>query len=103
FGVEAVNVMGNWSAPDTRFHEPIRGHGFRRLLQKVVLPSLIIPRLCNCDMATCLNMVDIVHSLRAGNGIPPRFRCGEAPQYQRRRARTQNDQANIRTVRQRCD
>ncbi|KAI7893165.1 uncharacterized protein EV154DRAFT_417386, partial [Mucor mucedo] len=51
----------------------------------------IVPRLLNRDMAACLNMVDIVRSLRAGNGIPPRFRCGEVPQDQRRRARTQND------------
>ncbi|OAD03383.1 hypothetical protein MUCCIDRAFT_162950 [Mucor lusitanicus CBS 277.49] len=27
-------IMGNWSAPHTRFQEPIRGLGFRRLLQK---------------------------------------------------------------------
>ncbi|KAG2206823.1 hypothetical protein INT47_007579 [Mucor saturninus] len=33
----------------------------------------IVPRLWNCDMAACLNMVDIVRSLRAGNGIPARF------------------------------
>ncbi|KAI9319737.1 hypothetical protein BX666DRAFT_1812011, partial [Dichotomocladium elegans] len=24
----------NWSAPHTRYHEPIRGVGFRRLLKK---------------------------------------------------------------------
>ncbi|KAI7892692.1 uncharacterized protein EV154DRAFT_389250, partial [Mucor mucedo] len=29
-GIEAVYVMGNWSAPNTRFHEPVRGFGFRR-------------------------------------------------------------------------
>ncbi|KAI7893380.1 uncharacterized protein EV154DRAFT_417082 [Mucor mucedo] len=34
FVVDAVYVMSNWSAPNTRFHEPIRGLGFRRLLQK---------------------------------------------------------------------
>ncbi|KAG2193488.1 hypothetical protein INT47_005013 [Mucor saturninus] len=162
FGVEAVYVMGNWSSPNTRFHEPVRGLGFRRLFQKagkrvylidefrtsqccpacerrsletfrmvdnprphrrranprVIRHGLlrctnqncramtnntnrIVPRLWNRDMAACLNMVDIVRSLRAGNGIPPRFRRGEAPQNQRRRARTQNEQANIRNVRQR--
>ncbi|KAG2211255.1 hypothetical protein INT47_006375 [Mucor saturninus] len=129
FGVEAVYVMGNWSSPNTRFHEPVRGLGFRRLLQKagkrvylidefrtsqccpacecrsletfrmvdnprphrrranprVIRHGLlrIVPRLWNRDMAACLNMVDIVRSLRAGNGIPPRFRRGEAPQNQR--------------------
>ncbi|KAI7896401.1 uncharacterized protein EV154DRAFT_547402 [Mucor mucedo] len=155
FGVEAVYVMGNWSSPNARFHEPVRGLGFRRLLQKagkrvylidefrtsqccpacerrsletfrmvdnprphrrranprVIRHGLlramtnntnrIVPRLWNRDMAACLNMVDIVRSLRAGNGIPPRFRRGEVPQNQRRRARTQNEQANIRNVRQR--
>ncbi|KAI7896240.1 uncharacterized protein EV154DRAFT_435263 [Mucor mucedo] len=60
----------------------------------------IVPRLWNCVMAACLSMVDIVRSLRAGNGIPPIFRRGEVPQNQRRRARTQNEQANIRNVRQ---
>ncbi|KAI7893652.1 uncharacterized protein EV154DRAFT_479177 [Mucor mucedo] len=39
----------------------------------------IAPRLWNCGMAACLIMVNIVRSIRAGNGIPPRFRRGEAP------------------------
>ncbi|PHZ09067.1 uncharacterized protein RHIMIDRAFT_263862 [Rhizopus microsporus ATCC 52813] len=34
FGEDAVFVMGNWSAPHARYHEPIRGLGFRRLLKK---------------------------------------------------------------------
>ncbi|KAG2206531.1 hypothetical protein INT47_008548 [Mucor saturninus] len=162
FGVEAVYVMSNWSASNTRFHEPVRGLGFRRLLQKagkrvylidefrtsqccpdcerrsletfrrvdnprphrrranprVIRHGLlrctnqncramtnntnrIVPRLWNCNMAACLNRVDIVRSHRAGNVIPPRFRRGEFPQNQRRRARTQNEQANIRNIRQR--
>ncbi|KAI7897399.1 uncharacterized protein EV154DRAFT_475713 [Mucor mucedo] len=55
----------------------------------------IVPRLWNHDMTTFLNMFNIVRSLRAGNGIPP-------PKISTwRRARTQNDQANIRNVRQR--
>ncbi|KAI7891611.1 uncharacterized protein EV154DRAFT_420111, partial [Mucor mucedo] len=33
----------------------------------------IVPRLWNRDMAAYLNMVDIARSLRAGNGLPPRF------------------------------
>ncbi|KAI7873622.1 uncharacterized protein EV154DRAFT_388412, partial [Mucor mucedo] len=35
FGVEAVYVIGNWSAPYTRFYEPIGGLKFRRMLQNV--------------------------------------------------------------------
>ncbi|KAI8052312.1 hypothetical protein BDF22DRAFT_620716 [Syncephalis plumigaleata] len=34
FGKDAVFVMGNWSAPPAKHHEPIRGKGFRRLLQQ---------------------------------------------------------------------
>ncbi|KAI7889397.1 uncharacterized protein EV154DRAFT_483127 [Mucor mucedo] len=119
-------VKGNWSAPNTRYHEPVRSLGFRRLLQKVgkrvylidefrtsqccpaferrnletlrmidnprltdeekILAAMtnntngIVPRIWNCDMAACLNIVDIVRTLRAENGILPRFRRGEVPQ-----------------------
>ncbi|KAJ2120748.1 hypothetical protein IW147_004837 [Coemansia sp. RSA 720] len=31
---EPVFIMGNWSAPMTRFHEPIRGKGWRMLLKR---------------------------------------------------------------------
>ncbi|CEG84132.1 hypothetical protein RMATCC62417_17978 [Rhizopus microsporus] len=34
FGEDAVFVMGNWFAPHARYHEPIRGLGFRKLLKK---------------------------------------------------------------------
>ncbi|KAI8055234.1 hypothetical protein BDF22DRAFT_618639 [Syncephalis plumigaleata] len=34
FGGDAAFVMGNWSAPHTKYHEPIRGIGFRRLLKR---------------------------------------------------------------------
>ncbi|KAJ2266117.1 hypothetical protein EV176_005713 [Coemansia sp. RSA 451] len=30
---EPIFIMGNWGAPMTRFHEPIRGKGWRRLLK----------------------------------------------------------------------
>ncbi|KAI7887679.1 uncharacterized protein EV154DRAFT_567279 [Mucor mucedo] len=69
----------NWSSPNTRFHEPIRALDYVGCFKKL-----------KCDMAACLNMIEIDRSLRAGNDIPPRFRRGEAPQDQRRRARTQN-------------
>ncbi|KAG2200663.1 hypothetical protein INT47_005819 [Mucor saturninus] len=38
-----------------------------------LINELIVPRLWNCDMTACWNMVDIVHSLRVGNGIPPKI------------------------------
>ncbi|KAI8058446.1 hypothetical protein BDF22DRAFT_598771, partial [Syncephalis plumigaleata] len=34
FKKDAVFVKGNWSAPHTKYHEPIRGVGFRRLLKR---------------------------------------------------------------------
>ncbi|KAG1139600.1 hypothetical protein G6F37_010388 [Rhizopus arrhizus] len=34
FGNDAVSVMGNYSAPNARCQEPVRGVGFRRLLKK---------------------------------------------------------------------
>ncbi|KAJ2473410.1 hypothetical protein IWW56_005991, partial [Coemansia sp. RSA 2131] len=34
FGPNAVIVIGNWSAPMTRYHEPIRGKSWRTLLKR---------------------------------------------------------------------
>jgi hypothetical protein len=34
FGNDVVFVMSNYSAPNTRYQEPVRGVGFRRLLKK---------------------------------------------------------------------
>ncbi|KAJ2145479.1 hypothetical protein IW136_000978, partial [Coemansia sp. RSA 678] len=34
FGPNAVIVIGDWSAPMNRFHEPIRGKGWRTLLKR---------------------------------------------------------------------
>ncbi|KAJ2142613.1 hypothetical protein IW136_001905 [Coemansia sp. RSA 678] len=34
FGPNAVIVIGDWSAPMNRFHEPIRGKGWRMLLKR---------------------------------------------------------------------
>jgi hypothetical protein len=34
FGNDAVFVIGNYPAPNTRYREPVRGVGFRRLLKK---------------------------------------------------------------------
>ncbi|KAL4211057.1 hypothetical protein AB4K20DRAFT_1967637 [Rhizopus microsporus] len=42
FGEDAVFVIGNWSAPHARYHEPIRGLGFRRLLKKHGLQAFLI-------------------------------------------------------------
>ncbi|KAJ2176819.1 hypothetical protein EV181_006732, partial [Coemansia sp. RSA 532] len=34
FSQDAVFILGNWSASMTRFHEPIRGKGWRTLLKR---------------------------------------------------------------------
>ncbi|KAI7905688.1 uncharacterized protein BX663DRAFT_429779 [Cokeromyces recurvatus] len=34
FGEDCVLVLGNWSASNTKYHEPIRGVGIRRMLKK---------------------------------------------------------------------
>ncbi|KAJ2614122.1 hypothetical protein H4S08_001857 [Coemansia sp. RSA 1365] len=41
-GKDPVLVMGNWSPPMTRFHEPIKGVVMRRMLQKHGLRVLLI-------------------------------------------------------------
>ncbi|KAJ2078153.1 hypothetical protein H4R24_004679 [Coemansia sp. RSA 988] len=42
FGEDPVLVMGNWSAPMVRYHEPIKGVGMRRMLRKHGLQVLLI-------------------------------------------------------------
>ncbi|CEG76128.1 hypothetical protein RMATCC62417_11065 [Rhizopus microsporus] len=41
FGEDAVFVLGNWSAPHARYHEPICGLGFRRLLRNMGSKSIL--------------------------------------------------------------
>jgi hypothetical protein len=42
FGDDCMLIMGNWSAGNTAFHEPIRGIGMRRALRKRGLTVLLI-------------------------------------------------------------
>ncbi|KAJ1717998.1 hypothetical protein LPJ61_006965, partial [Coemansia biformis] len=42
FGKNAVYVMGNWSAPMQRYHEPARGKGMRRMMRKHGLTVYLI-------------------------------------------------------------
>ncbi|KAJ2201495.1 Protein phosphatase PP2A regulatory subunit B [Coemansia sp. RSA 522] len=52
---EPIFIMGNWGAPMTRFHEPIRGKGWRRLLKRAGFEVYLIDEhrtssLCpNCE------------------------------------------------------
>ncbi|RCH96586.1 hypothetical protein CU097_008698 [Rhizopus azygosporus] len=34
FGLDAILVLGNWPAPNTKFHEPTRNKGLIRMLKK---------------------------------------------------------------------
>ncbi|KAG2200196.1 hypothetical protein INT47_009834, partial [Mucor saturninus] len=97
--LETFWMVGNPRPHRRRANPRVIRHGLLRVMTNNT--NRIVPRLLNRDMAACLNMVDIVRPLRAGNGIPPRFRRGEVPQNQRRRAITQNKQENIRNVLQR--
>ncbi|KAG2203129.1 hypothetical protein INT47_004936 [Mucor saturninus] len=42
FGKDAIFVLGNWSAPNALYHEPIRGIGLRPLLLRNHLSLLLI-------------------------------------------------------------
>ncbi|KAI9321284.1 hypothetical protein BX666DRAFT_2148455 [Dichotomocladium elegans] len=56
FGETAMFVMGNWSAPHGRYHEPIRGKGFRVLLRKNGFEVFLIDEYKTSKCCpTCLN------------------------------------------------
>jgi hypothetical protein len=38
----AILVFGDWSAPNTKFHEPIQGVGMKRMLKKEGFKVLLI-------------------------------------------------------------
>ncbi|KAJ2661865.1 hypothetical protein IW148_003232 [Coemansia sp. RSA 1199] len=52
---EPLFIMGDWSAPMTKFHEPIRGKGWRRLLKRAgfevyLIDEYLTSKLCpNCN------------------------------------------------------
>ncbi|ORE03234.1 hypothetical protein BCV72DRAFT_257900 [Rhizopus microsporus var. microsporus] len=104
FGEDAVFVMGNWSAPHARYHEPIRGLGFRRLLKKYGFQAYLIDeykatpdryRLWNRDAAACFNYMHILRGLRRNGIVAHRFcRVAVAPTKRRRRV---DDQEQSRT------
>ena len=44
------------------------------------LPVRLDYRIYSCDLATCLNMLQILLSIRNGNGVPARFQRGQQQQ-----------------------
>ncbi|KAJ2850970.1 hypothetical protein IWW36_001494 [Coemansia brasiliensis] len=51
FGDDAALIIGNWSAPMMRYHEPIRGVGMRNMLRKHGFTTYLIDEFCTS--ATC--------------------------------------------------
>ncbi|KAJ2481478.1 hypothetical protein IWW56_001699 [Coemansia sp. RSA 2131] len=64
FSQDAVFVMGNWSAPMAKFHEPISGKGWRTLLKRAgfdvyLIDEYLTSKTCpNCEerISTFLNV-----------------------------------------------
>ncbi|KAJ2481728.1 hypothetical protein IWW56_001537 [Coemansia sp. RSA 2131] len=64
FSQDAVFILGNWSASMTRFHEPIRGKGWRTLLKRAgfdvyLIDEYLTSKTCpNCEerISTFLNV-----------------------------------------------
>ncbi|KAJ2478670.1 hypothetical protein IWW56_003587 [Coemansia sp. RSA 2131] len=64
FSQDAVFILGNWSAPMTRYHEPIRGKGWRTLLKRAgfdvyLIDEYLTSKTCpNCEerISTFLNV-----------------------------------------------
>ncbi|KAG1444826.1 hypothetical protein G6F56_010141 [Rhizopus delemar] len=78
FDVNAVMVMGNWSASNTKFHEPIRGLGFRRLLKKLdsnlrTFKTVPNPRSFRRQRSLTVTCHGLLRSLRTEGDIPDRF------------------------------
>jgi hypothetical protein len=46
FGIDAVLLMGDWSANHQKYHEPIRGVGWRRLLRKAGFSVFLMDEFC---------------------------------------------------------
>ncbi|KAI7875277.1 uncharacterized protein EV154DRAFT_386699, partial [Mucor mucedo] len=70
--LEMFRMVDNPRPHRRRVNHRVIRHGLLRYVDFTSMTNStnrIVPRLWNCDMVACLNMVDIVHSLRAGNGI----------------------------------
>ncbi|KAJ1858050.1 hypothetical protein LPJ76_001288 [Coemansia sp. RSA 638] len=61
FSPNAVFVMGNWSAPMARYHEPIRGKGWRTLLKRGGFTVYLINEYLTSFCPTCENRVSTFH------------------------------------------
>ncbi|KAJ2125315.1 hypothetical protein IW147_000961, partial [Coemansia sp. RSA 720] len=76
FSPNAIFVMGNWSAPMARYHEPIRGKGWRTLLKRGGFTVYLINEyLTSSFCPTCENRVSTFHYVPN----PRPYRCTKRP------------------------
>ncbi|KAJ2500853.1 hypothetical protein GGH96_002374 [Coemansia sp. RSA 1972] len=72
--------MGDWSAPMTKFHEPIRGKGWRRLLKRAgyevyLIDEYLASKLCpNCNERLS-NTHDVPNPRPWRRRIQPKVKC----------------------------
>ncbi|KAJ2557933.1 hypothetical protein EV175_001057 [Coemansia sp. RSA 1933] len=78
FGEDAVLIMGNWSAPMTKFHKPIRGKGMCRMLQQQGFKVYLLDEYCMSK--TCPACIE---------GSLTTFKCIKNPRPYQRNARPQ--------------
>ncbi|KAJ2503475.1 hypothetical protein GGH96_000265 [Coemansia sp. RSA 1972] len=77
---EPIFIMGNWSAPMTKFHEPIRGKGWRRLLKHAgfevyLIDEYLTSKLCpNCNERLS-NTHDVPNPRPWRRRIQPKVKC----------------------------
>ncbi|KAJ2502255.1 hypothetical protein GGH96_001190 [Coemansia sp. RSA 1972] len=77
---EPIFIMGNWSAPMTKFHEPIQGKGWRRLLKHAgyevyLIDEYLTSKLCpNCNERLS-NTHDVPNPRPWRRRIQPKVKC----------------------------
>ncbi|KAJ2501326.1 hypothetical protein GGH96_002025 [Coemansia sp. RSA 1972] len=77
---EPIFIMGDWSAPMTKFHEPIRGKGWRRLLKRAgyevyLIDEYLTSKLCpNCNERLS-NTHDVPNPRPWRRRIQPKVKC----------------------------
>lgn len=74
FNNDAVFIMGNWSSPNTVFHEPTRGIGFRRLLKKNNFTVMLIDEFRTSKCCPECHHLSLETFRRAPNPRPHRRR-----------------------------
>ncbi|KAG1160709.1 hypothetical protein G6F37_003753 [Rhizopus arrhizus] len=100
FGNDAIFAMDNYSAPNIRYQESVRGVGFRRLLKNMDSWCIeeLRERLWNRDLVACLNMSYIACNLRLNDEILERFQHAEAERRDPTRRRSSEEDEERRVL-----